>query len=91
MEIVSDVAPVVDDIYPLYLQVYTRSRFHFEKLTKEFLCELGRRIPDKVRFFLWRHQARIVAFTISMVEDDAVYVEYIGLDCRRLNLFALER
>jgi Peptidogalycan biosysnthesis/recognition len=80
MGVVDDIAPIVDNIYPLYLQVYDRSRFHFEKLTKAFLCGLGRRMPNKVRFFLWSQNGRIVAFTLCMIERDAIFVEYIGLD-----------
>jgi Peptidogalycan biosysnthesis/recognition len=80
MSVVDDVTPVVDHIYPLYLQVYERSRLHFEKLTKEYFCRLGREMPDKVRFFIWHQNARIVAFTLCMIEGDAIYAEYIGLD-----------
>lgn len=80
MSIVDDITPVIDSIYPLYLQVYERSKLHFEKLTKEYFCRLGRDMPDKVRFFVWRQNARVVAFTHCMIEDDAIYAEYIGLD-----------
>ena len=80
MSVVHDVTPEIGDIYPLYLQVYNRSKFHFEKLTEAFFCGLGRLMPDKVRFFLWRQNGRIVAFTLCMIEDDALYAEYIGLD-----------
>jgi hypothetical protein len=80
MSVVLDVASVIDDIYPLYLQVYNRSKLHFEKLTKRFFCGLGRVMPDRVRFFLWRQNGRIVAFTMCMIEGDAIYAEYIGLD-----------
>jgi predicted N-acyltransferase len=80
MSVLDDVAPVVDEIYPLYLQVYNRSKLHFEKLTKPFLCGLGRRMPDKVRYFLWHQNGRIVAFTLCMIDGDAIYAEYIGLD-----------
>ncbi len=80
MSVVDDVTPVIDDVYPLYLQVYNRSKLHFEKLTKSFFCGLGRLMPDKVRFFLWRQNGRIVAFTLCMIEGDAIYAEYIGLD-----------
>jgi predicted N-acyltransferase len=37
-------------------------------------------MPDKVRFFIWRQNGRIVAFTLCMIEGDAIYAEYIGLD-----------
>ena len=74
------VPPVVDDVFPLYLQVYNRSKYHFEKLSKAYLCRLGPLMPDKVRFFIWRRQGRIVAFTVCMLQGDEFYAEYIGLD-----------
>ncbi len=80
MQIVRDVADIVDEIYPLYLQVYERSSLHFEKLTKEYLVELGRRMPDRVRYFVWRQNGKIVAFNLCLVHADAIYDEYIGLD-----------
>lgn len=80
MTVVSDVSSVIDELYPLYLEVYKRSKLHFEKLTKEYLCELGRRMPDKTRFFIWRKDGRIVAFNLCMVHEDSIYDQYIGLD-----------
>ena len=80
MTVVTDVAPIIDDVYPLYLQVYERSKLHFEKLTREFFCGLGRLMPEIVRFFIWRQEARIVAFCFCMIEGDALFAEYIGLD-----------
>jgi hypothetical protein len=80
MSVIEDVRPVIDQVYPLYLQVYQRSKLHFEKLTEQYFCELGRRMRDKVRFFLWRRGGRIVAFATCMVQDDTIYAEYIGLD-----------
>src|SRR5262249_40630232 len=35
MSVVNDITPLIDTVYPLYLQVYERSRLRFEKLTKE--------------------------------------------------------
>jgi hypothetical protein len=80
MRVVADVAPIIDDVYPLYLQVYERSKLHFEKLTREFFCGLGRLMPEIVRFFIWRQEARIVAFSLCMIEGDALFAEYVGLD-----------
>jgi Acetyltransferase (GNAT) domain len=78
--VVRDLAPLIDDVYPLYLQVFERSKFRFEMLTREFLCELGRRMPDKVRYFIWRQDGRVIAFSLCMVEGDDIYAEYLGLD-----------
>jgi len=80
MSVINDATPVIAQIYPLYLQVYERSKLHFEKLTEQYFCDLGRRMGDKVRFFLWYQSQRIVAFATCIVHGDAIYAEYIGLD-----------
>jgi hypothetical protein len=80
MRVVCDVTPFIDAIHPLYLQVYHRSKLHFEKLSRAFLCGLGCRMPDRTRFFIWRQNGRIVAFTLCMIEGNALFTEYIGLD-----------
>ena len=80
LQVVRDVTPYVDELHPLYLAVYERSELHFEKLTKAFLCELGRRMSDKARFFIWRQGTKAVAFSICLVNDDTLYDEYLGLD-----------
>src|SRR5262249_14551344 len=82
MSIVDDVTPFIGQVYPLYVQVYRRSKLHFEKLTERYFCELGCRMRDKVRFFLWRQNGRIVAFLLCMLQGDVIYAEYIGLDYR---------
>ncbi|MEH2513509.1 hypothetical protein V1291_004863 [Nitrobacteraceae bacterium AZCC 1564] len=80
MSVLTDISLIVDEVYPLYIQVYNRSHLRFEKLTTEFLRELGRRMPDKTRFFIWRQCGRIVAMSICMVQGDTLHDEYIGLD-----------
>jgi peptidoglycan biosynthesis/recognition FemAB-like protein len=80
LSIVDDVTPIIGQVYPLYLQVYQRSKLHFEKLTEQYFCELGKRMGDKVRFFIWRQNGAIVAFAACMMQNDSVYAEYIGLD-----------
>jgi hypothetical protein len=80
LSVVHDVTSVIDQVYPLYMQVYRRSKLHFEMLTEQYFCELGRRMGDKARFFLWRQSGGIIAFAACMIHDDAIYAEYIGLD-----------
>jgi hypothetical protein len=80
MSVVGDVAPIIDEVYPLYLQVYNRSNLHFEKLTKEYFCGLGHRMGDKNRFFVWRQSGKIVAFGSCLLQDDMIHAEYLGLD-----------
>jgi predicted N-acyltransferase len=80
MTVLDDIGPIADEVYPLYLQVYDRSHLHFEKLTPEYLRELGRRMPDRTRFFVWRQGGRVVAVSMCMVQGDTIYDDYIGLD-----------
>jgi Peptidogalycan biosysnthesis/recognition len=90
LSVSNDVRPIVDEVYPLYLQVYDRSKLHFEKLTKEYFCQLGKSMPDRVRFFVWRHQGKAVAFGECMVHGETMFAEYLGLDysvALRLHLY----
>ena len=80
MSVLTDISAIIDDIYPLYLQVFSRSRHKFEKLTKAYFRELGQRMPDKVRFFIWRQNGRPIALSICMLHGDSIYAEYLGLD-----------
>ena len=56
------------------------SGLQFEKLTKAYFIELGRRMPDKARFFIWRQDGKIIAFSLCLLQGDALYGEYLGLD-----------
>lgn len=80
LSVTNDVTPIISEIYPLYLLVYERSKLHFEKLTREYFCQLGRALPEKVRFFIWRQNGKAVAFAECMVHEDTMFAEYLGLD-----------
>ncbi len=80
MEVVNDITPWVDEVYPLYLAVHERSPFKFETLTKNYFRAVGQRMPERARFFIWRQSGKIAAFSFSLVCDDAIYDECIGLD-----------
>jgi hypothetical protein len=80
MSVEHDISDMVDEIYPLYLAVYDRSPLKFEKLTKAFLCEIGKRMPDKARFLIWRQDKKMIAFSLCTVQGDAVCHDYVGFD-----------
>src|SRR6266478_9421505 len=80
MEIVSDITPYVDEAYPLYLEVHERSPLKFETLTKDYFRAIEQRMPERVRFFIWRQSGKIVAFSFCLICDDKIYDECIGLD-----------
>jgi predicted N-acyltransferase len=80
MEVVSDIAPYVDEIYPLYLQVHERSPMKFEQLTKDYFRALGKMMPERVRFFIWRQRGKAIAFSCCLIHDGKIYDECLGLD-----------
>lgn len=82
LSVVNDASSIGNEIYPLYVAVYERSKLRFEKLTREFFEKIGALMPDKTLFFIWRQQGRVIAFTLCMIEGDSFYAEYIGLDYR---------
>jgi Acetyltransferase (GNAT) domain len=79
-EVVSDISPYVDEVYALYRQTLSRSKFRFQELTRSYFCELSRRINDRVKFFLWRQQGRIIAFACVIAHGGVLRDTYIGLD-----------
>ena len=81
-EVLHDVTPVIDEIYPLYLAVHERSKLHFEKLTPAYFCGLGRKMPERARFFVWRQEGKAIAFSLCLVHDGTIYDDCLGLDYR---------
>jgi len=80
LTVTDDARDVIDEIYPLYLQVFDRSKFRFEKLTADYFRRLGSDMKDKTIFFIWRRAEKVVAFSLCMVEGDSLFWEYVGLD-----------
>lgn len=80
MDLVSDITPHIDEVYPLYVAVHQRSPMKFETLTKQYFCRLSRDMPDRARFFIWRQQGKVIAFSLALVCGDAIYDECLGMD-----------
>jgi hypothetical protein len=80
MEVVADITPWIEEIYPLYLAVHERSPLKFETLTKDYFRAVARRMPERTRFFIWWQTGKIVAFSFCLICGEAIYDECIGLD-----------
>ena len=80
LEVLVNATPYAGEILALYLQTYQRSEFRFERLTAEYFSRLGQRMPDRARFFLWRHEGRIIAFALCLVHAGVMHSLNIGLD-----------
>ena len=80
LQIVNDIAPYLAEAYPLYLQVHERSPLKFETLTENYFRAVAQRMPERTRFFIWRQNGKIVAFSFCLVCGEIIYDECIGLD-----------
>jgi hypothetical protein len=80
MTVQNSVAREIDAVHALYRQVLDRAKLRFERLPRAFFLELGARMPERARFFLWRSGDRIVACSICMLHEGVLYDEYLGLD-----------
>ncbi len=80
MEVLCELGPHLKAVYPLYCQTWARSRYRFERLTPEYFLALERWLPDRVRFFLWRHKGRVVAFAACVVHEGVLHDLVVGLE-----------
>lgn len=80
LEVRTEPGAAVAEIHRLYAQVLDRSRLRFEELTPAFFQALGEAMPDRVRFFLWRDEGRLVACNVCLLHGDTLYDEYVGLE-----------
>jgi len=79
-EVRTEVEGVALEVHALYLQVLERAKLRFERLTPEFLVALGRERPDRMRFFLWRLDGRLVTCSVCEVTDGVLHDLYLGMD-----------
>jgi hypothetical protein len=82
VDLTRDITPAVDEIYPLCLQVYERSKLRFERLTGVYLPARRRDAGPGV-LLVRRRRGKAVAFGMCLVHGDTQYAEYLGLRRRR--------
>jgi len=82
LEVTNDISDRVDELYPLYLQVFERATMRFERLTPEYFRGLGRTMPDRARFFIWTQGGTPVAFNACTLHENSLWADYVGLDYR---------
>jgi hypothetical protein len=80
----------IDLLYDLYLNVYEKSRIHFDKLTLSFFKKVFRDKNNGGIVFLYRHQDRIIGFNLCFIVRDYLVDKYVGFlypDSHRFNLY----
>jgi predicted N-acyltransferase len=90
VEVVDDVTALIEPVYALYLATYHAGTVRFEKLTREYFLETGRRLAGRAKFFLFFSGERLVGFNLCFHHGDQLIDKFIGLDyavARPLNLY----
>ena len=67
-------------LHALYERVARRGDVHFEVFDQEYFFQLGERMPDLARYFIWRQAGRVVAFSFCTVHGDTLYDNDLGMD-----------
>ncbi len=94
IEAVSDIGPLIDEAFQLYMNVHNAGPMHFEVLTKAFFLNFNRYMPGQTVYFLyWMKDGsgrRLVGLNLCLQFEDRLIDKYIGMDyavARDLNLY----
>lgn len=86
LEISNELNGIVEEIHGLYLQTVRKAvgegATHFEIVPKEFFENISKNMPQETKYFLWRLDQKLVAFTFCLVSEDRFIDYYLGFDYR---------
>lgn len=85
-----DVEGIIDDVYKLYLNNFSGSDVHFEKLTPDFFLNISKNMPEETKYFITRDKDKIVAFNLCLVKNKVCIDKFVGFDkqlSRRYHLY----
>ncbi len=71
---------VLDEAYALYLQTYERKEVGLEKVPVDFFRNISKNMPDETKFFLWRIDDSLVAFSYCLASGGRFIDYYLGFD-----------
>lgn len=90
VEVASDIEGRIEEVYQLYLNTFNAGTVRFEKLTRQYFLEVGRKQREQARFFLFFLQGRLVGFNLCFLHGGTLTDKFIGLDyavARSCNLY----
>ena len=80
MEVTGELGDALDEAFALFLQTEAKGEIHFEKIPKTFFEKIAENMPGTAKYFLWRVNGKLVAFTFCLVSDERFIDYYLGLD-----------
>jgi predicted N-acyltransferase len=71
---------VLAEVHRLYLQTYKKQDIGLEKVPMVFFKNISRNMPKETKYFLWRIEAKLVAFAFCLISGDYFIDYYLGFD-----------
>jgi len=89
MEVRADLGDLLDEAYGLYRQNLDRAYMRFEEMPKEFFADISKNMPREAKYFIWRADGKLVAFSLCVVSGDTLEAHYLGFDYTVAHLYHL--
>ncbi len=68
------------DAYALYLQTYGKKEVGLEKVPVDFFRNIAKNMPEETKFFIWRVDKKMVAFSYCLASGGRFLDYYLGFD-----------
>lgn len=80
MEVRPYLGDLLDEAYSLYRANLNKAEMRFEEITKDFFKRIPEEMPGEARYFVWRIDGKLAAFSQTLVSGKLMIAEYIGFD-----------
>ncbi|MCL2790925.1 MAG: GNAT family N-acetyltransferase [Desulfobulbus sp.] len=82
----------LDELYAMYLAVFTQSETQFDLLSREFFAALLQHREIEGVVFLYRHGERLAGYNICLIQNNMLIDKYVGFTyplAREMNLYCI--
>ncbi|MBP7216345.1 MAG: GNAT family N-acetyltransferase [Candidatus Omnitrophica bacterium] len=70
----------LSEVYPLYQQTLEKLDMGMERVPKAFFRQIAINMPQQTKYFLWKIEGNVVAFTLCLFSEDTMIDYYLGFD-----------
>ena len=89
MEVRTDLGDILDEAYELYQDNLGRAYMRFEEMTKEFFITIPKNMPQETKYFIWRANGKLAAFSLCLLSGGTLEGHYLGFDYSVAHLYHL--
>jgi len=78
------------EMHGLYLETVKDAEVQFEEIPRDYFSEISRSMPGQVKYFLWRHNGKLITFAQCFIQERYFIDYYLGFDysvSHRYNLY----